>query len=104
MDFYPIIPAGGVGSRLWPLSRKARPKFLTDLTGRGRSLLQMTVDRLAPLSLTPIIVTGSAHEDAVKEQISGADVVVEPHMRGTMAAIGLAAAIIVHRHGDAVLG
>ena len=104
MDFYPIIPAGGVGSRLWPLSRKARPKFLTDLTGRGRSLLQMTVDRLAPLSLTPIIVTGSAHEDAVKEQISGADVVVEPHMRGTMAAIGLAAAIIEHRHGDAIVG
>ncbi|MGO1590937.1 MAG: mannose-1-phosphate guanylyltransferase [Ancrocorticia sp.] len=104
MDFYPIIPAGGVGSRLWPLSRQKRPKFLTDLTGSGRSLLQMTVDRLAPLSRNMVIVTGSAHVVGVREQVGQADVVVEPKMRGTMAAIGLAAAIIEHRHGDAIVG
>ena len=49
-DFYAVIPAGGVGSRLWPLSRADAPKFLHDLTGSGHSLLRDTWDRLAPLS------------------------------------------------------
>ena len=57
--FVPVIPAGGSGTRLWPLSRRARPKFLLDLTGQGRSLLQLTLDRLAPLAdRPPIVVTG----------------------------------------------
>lgn len=99
-----IIPAGGVGARLWPLSRRANPKFLIDLTGSGRSLLQATVDRLAPLTEQTLIVTGSAHESAVREQVPGADVVVEPSMRGTMGAIGLAAAIIQRTYGDVVVG
>jgi mannose-1-phosphate guanylyltransferase len=46
---YAVIPAGGAGTRLWPVSRAASPKFLHDLTGSGRSLLQGTVDRLTPL-------------------------------------------------------
>ena len=41
-DFHAIIPAGGVGSRLWPLSRAEAPKFLHDLTGTGRTLLRET--------------------------------------------------------------
>ena len=44
-----VVPAGGAGTRLWPLSRAARPKFLLDLTGSGRTLIQATVDRLTPL-------------------------------------------------------
>ena len=47
--FHAIVPAGGAGTRLWPLSRQGRPKFLLDLTGSGRTLIQATVDRLAPL-------------------------------------------------------
>ncbi|MDA8901800.1 sugar phosphate nucleotidyltransferase [Aquiluna sp.] len=39
-NFFAIIPAGGVGSRLWPLSRASAPKFLHDLTGSGQTLLQ----------------------------------------------------------------
>lgn len=104
MKLHAIIPAGGVGARLWPLSRRAQPKFLIDLTGAGRSLLQATVDRLAPLTEQTLIVTGSAHEAAVRDQVPGADVVVEPSMRGTMGAIGLAAAIIQRTHGDVVVG
>jgi len=50
-----IIPAGGAGTRLWPLSRRRRPKFLLDLTGAGRSLLQDTVERLAPLPATTTV-------------------------------------------------
>ena len=42
--FWAVVPAGGAGTRLWPLSRAAHPKFLLDLTGSGRTLLQATVD------------------------------------------------------------
>ena len=48
--FYVVIPAGGVGTRLWPLSRAAAPKFLHDLTGSGSNLIRATYDRLEPLS------------------------------------------------------
>ena len=48
--FYSVIPAGGIGSRLWPLSRADAPKFLHDLTGSGSTLLRATWDRLAPIS------------------------------------------------------
>ena len=37
--FWGVVPAGGAGTRLWPLSRAGRPKFLLDLTSSGRSLL-----------------------------------------------------------------
>ena len=48
--FWAVIPACGAGTRLWPLSRRAAPKFLHDLTGSGRTLLQGPWDRLAPLA------------------------------------------------------
>ncbi|MET0930543.1 MAG: sugar phosphate nucleotidyltransferase, partial [Aeromicrobium sp.] len=48
-SFHAVIPAGGAGTRLWPLSRSGRPKFLLDLDGSGRSLLQQTWDRLHDL-------------------------------------------------------
>ena len=41
--FYGVIPAGGVGTRLWPLSRAAAPKFLHDLTGSGSTLIRATM-------------------------------------------------------------
>lgn len=104
MDLHAIVPAGGAGARLWPLSRQAAPKFLIDLTGTGRSLLQSTVDRLAPLASRTLIVTGASHVGAVRQQVPDADVVVEPSMRGTMGAIGLAAAIIQERFGDVIVG
>ena len=65
-----IVPAGGAGTRLWPLSRRNYPKFLTDLTGAGRTLIQQTYDRLAPVSETVTVVTGVAHRDAVAAQRS----------------------------------
>jgi len=103
-----VIPAGGAGTRLWPLSRAGRPKFLLDLTGSGRSLLQSTVDRLAPLAADRVlVVTGGPHRDAVVAQLPGLGedaVVVEPSPRDSMAAIGLAAAIVERRDPDAVVG
>lgn len=102
-----IVPAGGAGTRLWPLSRADRPKFLLDLTGSGRSLLQQTWDRLAPLAASLTVVTGVAHAAAVGEQLPGLparDLVVEPSPRDSMAAIGLAAALILRRDPDAIVG
>ena len=70
--FWAVVPAGGAGTRLWPLSRAGHPKFLLDLTGSGRSLLQATVDRLAPLTDDRVVVvTGAAHAEAVRAQLPG---------------------------------
>ena len=103
-----IIPAGGAGTRLWPLSRRRRPKFLLDLTGAGRSLLQDTVARLAPLAATTTVVTGAAHIAVVADQLPQVprdNLLAEPSPRDSMAAIGLAAAVVARRHGrGAVVG
>ncbi len=105
--FAAVIPAGGVGSRLWPLSRPDRPKFLLDLLGEGRTLLQATVDRVQPLAEVTMVVTGARHANAVAEQLpelGSADVVAEPSPRDSMAAIALAAALLEQRHGPMVMG
>jgi mannose-1-phosphate guanylyltransferase len=100
-----IVPAGGAGTRLWPLSRSSSPKFLHDLTGQGRTLIQATVDRLAPVVADRVVVvTGRAHEDAVRAQLPGVErVLAEPSPRDSMAAIGLAAAILEREVPDALV-
>jgi len=108
-DFRIIIPAGGVGTRLWPVSRAGSPKFLHDFTGSGRSLLQATWDRVEPLVRPDgvMVVTGVRHESAVRAQLPGlstAALVAEPSPRDSMAAIGLAAAILANRDGDVIVG
>jgi len=103
-----VIPAGGAGTRLWPLSRSSSPKFLHDMTGAGRSLLQATWDRLEPVCGDRImVVTGVLHQEAVQVQLPGlaaSNLVAEPSPRGSMAAIGLAAAILELRDPGAILG
>lgn len=106
--FWAVVPAGGAGTRLWPLSRQGSPKFLHDLTGNGRTLIQATYDRLTPLVDDRIlVVTGQAHRDAVLAQLPELDaeaVIAEPSARDSMAAIGLAAALLEVRDPDAVMG
>ena len=106
--FWAVVPAGGAGTRLWPLSRAGAPKFLLDLTGSGRTLLQATLDRLGPLARDRcLVVTGTRHADAVRTQLPALgvdDVVAEPSPRDSMAAIGLAAALLERRDPDAVMG
>jgi mannose-1-phosphate guanylyltransferase len=107
--FYSVIPAGGIGSRLWPLSRADAPKFLHDLTGSGSTLLRSTWDRLAPLSGDQriMVVTGRAHRAAVEAQLpelADANVVLESEPKDSSAAIGLAAAILVRREPDVIVG
>ncbi|MGU3410029.1 mannose-1-phosphate guanylyltransferase [Microbacterium sp. M1A1_1b] len=108
-DFYAIIPAGGIGSRLWPLSRADAPKFLHDLTGSGTSLLRQTWDRLEPLAGADriMVVTGRAHRVAVESQLPGVpdhNIVLESEPKDSTAAIGLAAAILHRREPDVVIG
>ncbi|WGD37037.1 mannose-1-phosphate guanylyltransferase [Lysinibacter sp. HNR] len=107
--FYSIIPAGGVGSRLWPLSRANAPKFLLDLTGSGQSLLRDTWDRMESLTSPEriMVVTGRSHRSAVCEQLPGIpddNIVLEPGPKDSSAAIGLAAAILEHREPGVVVG
>jgi mannose-1-phosphate guanylyltransferase len=102
-SFYAVVPAGGAGTRLWPLSRAANPKFLLDLTGSGRTLLQQTWDRLRPLVDGVVVVTGTRHAEPVAAQLpelGPAGLLVEPSPRDSMAAIGLAAAVLTQRHPD----
>ena len=108
-DFYSVIPAGGIGSRLWPLSRADAPKFLHDLTGSGKTLLRDTWDRLVPLSGVDriMVVTGRAHRAAVEEQLPDLldpNVVLESEPKDSSAAIGLAAAILLRREPDVIVG
>ncbi|KAG8992903.1 hypothetical protein FRB94_011195 [Tulasnella sp. JGI-2019a] len=107
--FWAVVPAGGAGTRLWPLSRKSYPKFFLDLTLSGRSLIQGTWDRLLPLT-TPnrlMVVTGMDHTAGVKDQLPDlldANLLSEPSPKESAAAIGLAAAVLARRDPNAIIG
>ncbi|HJR90076.1 MAG TPA: mannose-1-phosphate guanylyltransferase [Aeromicrobium sp.] len=106
-DFHAVIPAGGAGTRLWPLSRAQRPKFLLDLTSDGRTLIQQTWDRLVKVIPADHIhvVSGLAHAPLIQEQLPElTNIYAEPAPRDSMAAIGMAAAVIGQRDPDAVIG
>ena len=91
-----MILAGGVGSRLWPLSRAAHPKQFHPLLG-DRSLLQNTLLRAARVAeAPPIVICNESHRFLVAEQMGSIRlrperVVLEPEPRGTAPAIALAA-------------
>jgi mannose-1-phosphate guanylyltransferase len=107
-DFYTVIPAGGAGTRLWPLSRANRPKFLLPLLD-GLSLLQLTAARVEPFSPPDRIytVSGKAHVAAIARQLPDlpeTNLIVEPAMRGTGSAIALAAMLIALRDPRAIMG
>lgn len=106
--FWAVVPAGGSGTRLWPVSRASRPKFLLPLLGPN-SLLQQTADRLELLTVPErtLVVCGPGHAAAVARQLPQlpeGNVVVEPSPKGSGPAIGLAAAIVARYDPDAIMG
>ena len=108
MQLHAVIPAGGSGTRLWPASRAAKPKFLLPLPG-PRSMLQATVDRVLPIvpRENVYVITGGSHAAAVSRQLPAIpedNVVVEPAARGTGPAIGLGTALVARRDPNAIMG
>jgi mannose-1-phosphate guanylyltransferase/mannose-6-phosphate isomerase len=104
----PVVLSGGVGSRLWPLSRKTRPKQLLPLVG-ARTMIQDTLARAqGPGFAAPIIVCGQDHRFLVGEQlleagITEADIILEPMGRNTAPAIAIAALRALARDPSALL-
>src|ERR671934_1922849 len=104
---YALILSGGAGTRLWPRSRKAKPKQFLDLVGE-RTLLQDTVDRIAETIPTErtFAVAPPEHRALIHEQLPElrADhLVVEPYLRGNAAAIALAMAALQAFDPEAVV-
>jgi len=103
-----IVLAGGVGTRLWPRSRQARPKQFSDITGCGRTMLQSTVERMKGLSVHEqiYIITGQQYVDLAREQVTQLpfnNVIAEPCGRNTAPAIGLACIHLRHQGIDGVI-
>lgn len=103
---YCVIMCGGVGSRFWPVSRTHLPKQFLDLFGTGRSLLQMTVDRILPICNIEniILVTNRAYRETVREQLPDIDpgnILPEPARRNTAPCVCWAARHIYARNPEA---
>ena len=104
---YGVIMAGGAGTRLWPLSRNAKPKQLLQVI-RGKSLLQLSYERLRGL-LPPeriFVCTGEAHRRPVEEnlpELPKDNILGEPTGRDTANAVGFPAAVLSRRDKDAVI-
>lgn len=101
---HPVILCGGSGTRLWPLSRKAKPKPFLPLIG-STTLFKQAVGRVADDArfAAPIIVAGAAHCGLIEEQLSATSdyrLIVEPEGKNTAPAIALAAARLP---GDAIM-
>lgn len=99
-----VIFAGGVGTRLWPLSRKITPKQFEKIIGE-RSTLQETVQRLLPEFSTKdiFIATGKRYETILKDQlpqIPHENFIFEPEMRDVGPAIGLVSVILEKKIQD----
>jgi mannose-1-phosphate guanylyltransferase len=104
---YAVIMAGGGGTRLWPVSRKERPKQLLPLLGK-ETLFQSTVTRLEKL-LPPeriLVVTVAEQAREMREQtpsIPPENYLIEPAPRGTASVVGLAAAVLRKRDPLAIM-
>jgi mannose-1-phosphate guanylyltransferase len=106
--FYPVVLAGGRGTRFWPLSRQRRAKQLLALDGK-QTMIQQTVSRLLPLAPAGkfwIISNEHLRREIVRQlpQLNPRQIVAEPIGRNTAPAIGLAAFILMRSDPDSVIG
>ncbi|WP_063331602.1 sugar phosphate nucleotidyltransferase [Marinomonas sp. TW1] len=110
MNIIPIILAGGVGHRLWPLSREHFPKQCLPLTDQEFSLLQQILLRTVSLDVAdPIVVCNEDHRFLIAQQlqsigVKNSSIVLEPEGRNTAPAIALAALEVKQAYGaDALM-
>lgn len=101
---YPVILAGGSGTRLWPLSRHNFPKQFLRLQGQS-SLLQQTIERVTSLNCqNTLIVSNDAHYFLCKDQLNQSQTqityLLEPCARNTAPAIACAAQHLIHQAGE----
>ena len=108
MEITALIMAGGRGERFWPKSRKRLPKQFLSLTGDGKTMIQLTVERISPM--VPMkniyIATNQDYKKLVLEQlpeIPEENILCEPAARNTAPCIGLGAVHIEKRFGDALM-
>jgi mannose-1-phosphate guanylyltransferase len=102
---YAVIMAGGGGTRLWPISRKEKPKQLLPLIGQ-ETLFQSTVHRLENLFLSEHILVVTVEEQAREMRLQAPEIpeenyIIEPTPRGTASVVGLAAAVLHKRDASA---
>jgi mannose-1-phosphate guanylyltransferase len=107
-NFYPVILAGGRGTRFWPLSRQRKAKQLLALDGK-QTMIQQTVSRLLPLASPKrfwIISNDHLRREILRQlpRLSAGQVLAEPAARNTAPAIGLAAFMLMNSDPDAVIG
>ena len=103
-----LIMAGGRGERFWPRSRKHMPKQFLSLTDDGKTMIQLTVERIRPLvELEDIyIATNKDYKPLVLEQLPGIpeeNILCEPIGRNTAPCIGLGAIHIAKKYEDALM-
>lgn len=103
-----LIMAGGRGERFWPKSRKNLPKQFLSLTGDGKTMIQLTVERILPLvDVQDIyIATNRSYKALVREQLPDLpeeNILCEPVAKNTAPCIGLGAVHIAKKYDDAVM-
>lgn len=107
-NFYPVILAGGSGTRFWPRSRRRLAKQVLALDG-SQTMIQKTVERLAPASEQKNfwIITNEFVAEEIQRQLPGIpqkQIVIEPEPRNTAPAIGLAAFMLERLDPDSMIG
>ncbi len=102
-----VILAGGGGTRLWPASRRARPKQFLSLGTGTQSLLAATAERLQPVCGDRLYVVTAEEQAALVQAdlpaLAPGHIISEPSARNTAPALGLAAVHLLHRDPDAIM-
>lgn len=111
MKIQPVIMSGGAGTRLWPMSRAARPKQFLQLV-TDKTMFQETVLRVSTATdknfAPPVIIAGAGHGPIVADQLKDIDIlaseiILEPAPRNTAAVAAIASAWVETHHDDALI-